>query len=127
MSIVISLDADDFERLFVSSSRRPARLDEYPERFRDPATDTYPDLSRWAYVYWFDQYAHLILARSYLNTIGQDYQVVSDEYMEDAETHHGLVHHVHDPGWVIFTDWASPCWTRHYEPVPAATTEEHQA
>jgi len=120
MSIVISLDADDFERLWVTSSGAPASIDEITDRFLDPATGTFPDVSKWAYAYWFDSYANLLLARGFLAAYGELFQVCSDEYIEDAPPGS----HVHDPGWVIFTDYASPCWAKRYAPVSLVSSDE---
>lgn len=127
MSIVISLDADDFERLWVTSSHATKSMNKITDRFHDPDSDTFPDVTRWQYAYWFDSYASLILARSFLYAYGELFQVTSDEYGEDAPPGG----HVHSPGWVIFTDFASPCWAKRYDPAfpvaaPDSTEGEQQ-
>ena len=60
-------------------------------RFRDA-----PERA-WRYVYWVgDHYVNVLLARSYLEAVGEDCQVASDE----AEWDNGQ-----SLGWVIFTDY----------------------
>lgn len=115
-SVTIRLTADDFEHLSVMlSDRANFGLDQFPDRFADPAAgEAIPaaELEQWAYAYWLEDYPHVILARSYLEAIGEPFRLVSDESFEEPEKAHGLVHHTHSASWVIFTGYASPYWAR---------------
>jgi hypothetical protein len=109
MSIVISLTAQDFEFLWCEASEHTTDLAGFHDRFHDPATGQFPaDLARWGYAYWFEDYPHVILARSFLLAYGEPFLVTSDEYSTELTDAHGYAHHNHSPGWVIFTDYASP-------------------
>ena len=51
----------------------------------------------WKYIWWLGgQYVSVLLARSYLEAIGEDYQIAYDE----SEWDNGRA-----LGWVIFTDY----------------------
>jgi hypothetical protein len=121
MSVVIHMDAGDFERLFSNAYRQgPQDPAPAPDRFAyaDPDTGSFPDVSQWDYAYWFGSYAEVILARAWLQANGELLQVTTDEYDSGAAVKaHGVTHHYHEPGWVIFTNYASPCMRRPTAPA----------
>lgn len=114
-AVSIRISPEDYEHLSVVSSVQPHRLEQYPDRFRDPARGGFvpaAELEQWRYASWYDRYSDLLLARAFLAAIGEPFLVASDEYVEEAPEAHGIIHHVHGANWVIFTDYASPTWTK---------------
>jgi hypothetical protein len=89
MKIEIDLTAADFERLWVNSMRwQGINWEEQAARF-----DPLPEFS-WTYAYWFDEYAALKMAEGFLSA--DQCSIHSDEA----------------GGWVILTNYASPCHLR---------------
>lgn len=117
-AVIIRISREDFAHLAAEATALASHrgVTQFADRFHDQSrSDFVPpaELEQWRYAYWYDDYTSLILARSFLAAIGEPFLVTSDEYTEVAETAHGLIHHVHGADWVIFTDYASPAWTRH--------------
>ena len=108
-AVTIRIDADDFEHLWTTGMTTGGGFKCHPDRFLDLASGEFITAPL-KYAYWFSNYSSVILARSYLAAIGEEFQVASDEYVEEAEEHHGTIHHVHGADWVIFTDYTSPAW-----------------
>lgn len=113
ITVRLRIDAHDFENLTANSGKAGYQVDWAPDRFRDPDGRLTPvaTLRRWDYAYWFDGYASLILARSFLEAWGEGFLVASDEAAPDY-------------GWVIFTDYASPVWVRAVPGTQDSTEEE---
>ena len=104
ITVKLVLDADDFDRLCENSGKASGiAAGKNRWRFKD-AGDGAPPVLPWRYVYWLGRnYANVLLARSFLQAWGEDFQVASDEAGPDY-------------GWVIFTDWASPSWAEADDP-----------
>jgi len=86
MKIEIDMTAADFERLWVSSMKwQGIDWEAQADRF-DPT----PKFN-WEYAYWFDEYSALKMAESFLTA--NQFSIHSDE----------------SGGWVILTNYASPC------------------
>jgi hypothetical protein len=86
----------DFEHLTSGSTAlrsgvKPTPASRWPEQ--DASGAPFSE-SRWRYVYDFEGWAALVLARAFLTAQNADYQVVHD----------------HDGTPLIFTDYASPSW-----------------
>jgi hypothetical protein len=128
-AVSIRVSGHDFERLCDNMGEVPKALHldpdsphYWPDRFTGDDAGTAVDPGRWKYVYWVgDNYASVIVARSFLAAIGEPFQVASDEAVEEATEAHGVTHHTHGPGWVIFTDYASPVMRRDAKPVGEAS------
>jgi len=89
MKIEIDITAADFERLWVNSMKwRGIDWEDQAARFVPR-----PDFT-WTYAYWFDEYAALKLAEGFLTS--DECRIHSDEA----------------GGWVILTNYASPCHLR---------------
>lgn len=98
VTVTVTMDAFDFERLSSLSMEFNADADsEWAEQVRQGRFRPYrngPVRTGFAWGYWFEQWADVMLARSYLEAVGEDYQIVDDEWTPD-----GL-----DP-YVILTDF----------------------
>jgi hypothetical protein len=89
MKIQIDLTAADFERLWDNSMKwHDYNWQDQAERF-----EPRPDFN-WQYAYWFDNYAALKMAEGFLTT--DECKIHSDEA----------------GGWVLLTNYASPCYLR---------------
>jgi len=92
MKIQIDLKAADFEQLWINSMEWKGQdWEKQVERF-EPAP-----LFSWQFAYWFDNYVALKLAEGFINILGKNYSVHSDENTGD---------------WVLLTNYASPCHLR---------------
>jgi len=92
MKIQIDLKAADFEQLWINSMEWMNQdWEKQADRF-----DPKPFYS-WKYAYWFDNYAALKMAQGFINAVGSNYAIHSDEATGD---------------WVMLTNYASPCHLR---------------
>jgi hypothetical protein len=92
MKIQIDIKAADFEQLWSNSMEWMNQdWEKQADRF-DPS----PFFS-WQYAYWFDNYSALKLAEAFVNALGKNYAIHSDEGTGD---------------WVMLTNYASPCHLR---------------
>lgn len=91
--VTINMTDKDFDYLFDDSMQwGPDWIVHHDGRFQPEPSPN------WALAYWFDTYIAVVLARSYLDSLGEAYHQASDEGG--------------DGSWVLFTDWKSPCWRR---------------
>jgi hypothetical protein len=92
MKIQIDIKAADFEQLWITSMEWNGQdWEKQVDRF-EPAP-----LLTWKYAYWFDNYAALKMAQAFLNVMGSNHAIHSDEGTGD---------------WVLLTSYASPCHLR---------------
>ena len=92
MKIQIDLKAADFEQLWSNSMEWNGQdWEKQLDRF-DPAP-----LFTWKYAYWFDNYAALKMAQAFLNVVGANQAIHSDEGTGD---------------WLILTNYISPCYIK---------------
>jgi hypothetical protein len=92
MKIQIDVKAADFEQLWNNSMEWMGQeWEKQADRF-----DPKPFYS-WHYAYWFDNYSALKLAEAFVNALGKNYAIHSDEGTGD---------------WVMLTNYASPCHLR---------------
>ena len=102
-AVIVRISPEDFERLSENSGNLHQAFPALYERLRDggkPAVMRRP----WRQIYWTGQeYVNLLLARSFLEAIGEDYQVVVDEGADETGRANG---------WAILTNYLSPVWAR---------------
>ena len=92
MKIQIDLKGADFEQLWTNSMEWMNQdWEQQADRF-----DPKPFYS-WKYAYWFDSYAALKMAQAFINAVGSNHAIHSDEATGD---------------WVMLTNYASPCHLR---------------
>ena len=105
-AVTIRMSPEDFERLCENSGDLRNAFPALFDRLRDGGKPA--NMRRqWRQIYWIGaEYPSLLLARSFLEAIGEDYQVVVDEGADE----HGLPY-----GWVILTDYLSPVWAAQAE------------
>lgn len=103
--IVIRMDDSDFEHLYFTSMEwrhENGRNDwtEQADRFELHGSDTEIDWS-FRYAFWVgEEWANVMFARAYLESAGQEYQILWD-MVENP-----------DPSWVILSNYISPVWLR---------------
>ena len=96
MSVVISMEADDFERLLKSSADRAA-MTIGPGRFEAGADGEVNADWDWSVIYWLGHdYAAVILARAFLAAYGYRYEVLWDTSRPMDRPQRG---------WCIITDY----------------------
>ena len=101
--VTIRLSPEDFDRLCENSGDLRQAFPALYERFRDGA-DQAVMRCEWRHIYWMgDDYTRLLLARSFLDAIGEPCQIAVDEGADDQGRANG---------WVILTDYASPVWAK---------------
>lgn len=106
MSVVISMDADDFQRLLKISSTRPAMTIE-PGRFQTANGGPMDANWDWSAIYWLGHdYTGMILARAFLASRGYLYKEGWDTAGEESGGR----------GWCIFTDY-----NQHRQPTSRAS------
>src|SRR5215472_11323832 len=106
-AVTVRVSARDFEHLteqaqdaagLMCSEVGSEYVRNWPGRFIDYSTGRGKDAvfeQEWKYAYWVgNEYVNVLLARSFLESIGERYQVVGDEATEDDGRPFG---------WVIFT------------------------
>jgi hypothetical protein len=77
----MKLTAQDFERLYETSMLWHEDFNQDPLRFDGLFKDGYePEADKHA-IFWFEDYAHCLMAQMYLEQIDADYVVVCDEAM----------------------------------------------
>lgn len=92
MKIQIDLKAVDFEHLWIQS------MEWQNNNWQSQASRFEPTpLFSWQFAYWFDDYAALKMAEGFINGLGKNYAIHSDENTGD---------------WVMLTNYASPCHLR---------------
>ena len=92
MKIQIDLKAADFEQLWVNS------MEWMNGDWQDQANRFEPTpFFSWHYAYWFGNYSSLKMAEAFINGLGKNYAIHSDEVLGD---------------WVMLTNYASPCHLR---------------
>ena len=96
MSVVISMDGEDFE-LLCENSGECAPLAAQPGRFEGMRASEPPSFSDWPRIYWLGRsYMAVILARAFLAAYGYRYEVLWD----NAGPEDGLSF-----GWCILSDY----------------------
>jgi len=97
--VTLRINGDDFDRLTLNSMRWSAS-DWYDQADRFETTSRGEEINwGWTYAYWVgDAWANVILARVYLESIGEPYQVLWD-MVENP-----------DPSWVILTNYTAEAW-----------------
>jgi hypothetical protein len=103
-AVTVRISPEDFDRLCENSGDLRQAFPALFDRLRDGARVA--NMRRqWRQIYWTgDEYVNLLLARSFLEALGEDYQVAVDEGADEQGRANG---------WVILTDWLSPVWVRH--------------
>ena len=92
MKIQIDINAADFEQLWSNSMQwRGQDWEKQADRFNPMPLFT------WKFAYWFDNYSSLKIAQAFLNSVGS-MQGSSKIHSDDAG------------GWVLLTNYVSPCW-----------------
>lgn len=104
-AVTVRITPEDFRYLCEDAGELANIRPDKRVRFQDHATGQYGLMHReWRHVYWLGRdYVTALLARSFLEAAGEDYQVVSDEAGPFPDESYG---------WVILTDYASPVWAR---------------
>lgn len=97
-TIPILMDEDDFSRLSMSREKWAGFVERQWDRFENYSAGVsncaQPASTDWTWAYWLGgTYTALILAKSFLASRGQDFEVVFD-LAESPE-----------PSWVILTDY----------------------
>lgn len=107
MPIQLEMGSDDFDHLCNKSTHwAGTEFHDHPERF-EHATKPYttPPQWNWKMAYWVgDSWAHVILARAFLKSVGEDCEVVWDQAGQ--------------PEFVVLTNYIAPYWKE-------AKTHEH--
>lgn len=91
-TVQIEIDEEGFEHLWSNSMKWKAIDWKKQDRRFTPK----PLNFEWKFVYWFDKYTDLVIAEGFLKAIHAPFTRHSDEV----------------EGWIILTDFASPCHRR---------------
>jgi hypothetical protein len=78
-NIVLQMDVKDFEALTNTYMAFDKSWDKQIKQGRFEGLDSRPDFSN---IYWFDNAVSLIIAKSYLASIGQDFKEVYDNNLD---------------------------------------------
>ena len=89
--LALQLD-QDFERL--NDTSMGWSIFTWADQVEDGRFDGYIDWNH-SYIYWFESYAHVILARTILETLGAGFSVLYDNAMER---------------YAITSEYATLCW-----------------
>jgi hypothetical protein len=86
-NVTIEMDATDFDHLWTTSMNWAGT----DWATQDGRFDPMPDYNKFQRAYWFESYSDLVMARSYLQTIGQ----ASSTHFDDGEW----------AKWLLLTDF----------------------